>query len=70
MKYGLQDKVITRKMITDITGELKIIDKGIKGTVVALGDDLRQHYLVEFEEMIYDGCGNKWWIYEEEIKKC
>lgn len=72
MKYDLQDKVATTKVITDIKGELKIIDKDIKGVIVAIDGTAKicQPYLVEFEKTIVEGCGKRWWVFEEEIRKC
>lgn len=72
MKYKLGDKVVTTKVITDVKGELKIIDKGIKGTIVCVDETAKtcQPYFVEFEETIIEGCGNRWWVYEEEINNC
>jgi len=72
MKYNLQEKVITTKVITDIKGELKIIDKDIKGVIVSVDETAKtcQPYLVEFEKTIIEGCGKRWWAFEEEISKC
>ena len=71
MKYDLQNKVITTKIITDVKGELKLIDKGIKGVIVDIDvtATTTQPYLVKFEETIIKGCGNVWWAFEEDITK-
>lgn len=71
MKYKLQDRVITTKIIADVKGELRIIDKDVEGMIIGIDETAKttQPYLVEFKETNIKGCGNRWWVFEEEIAR-
>lgn len=72
MKYELGDKVATTRVVMDLKRELKIIDKDIEGVIVVVDGTAKtcQPYLVEFEKTIIEGCGRRWWVFEEEITRC
>lgn len=69
MKYELGDKVATTRVVMDSKRELKLIDKDTEGVIIVIDETAKtcQPYLVEFEKNIIEGCGKRWWVFEEEI---
>ena len=69
MKYELGDKVATTRVVMDSKRELKLIDKDTEGVIIVIDETAKtcQPYLVEFEKTIIEGCGKRWWVFEEEI---